>query len=65
MEQAANARQMLFRDNIRAIQVATILVFLAIVAAVVLAVMRARNFTVPITRLADAAGKLAKGVTTM
>lgn len=61
MEQAANARQMLFRDNIRAIQVATILIFMAIVAAVVLAVMRARNFTVPITHLADAAGKLAQG----
>jgi len=61
MEQAANARQMLFRDNIRAIQVVTILIFVAIVAAVVLAVMRARNFTVPITRLADAAGKLARG----
>jgi sigma-B regulation protein RsbU (phosphoserine phosphatase) len=61
MEQAANARQMLFRDNIRAIQVVTILIFMAIVAAVVLAVMRARKFTVPIIHLADAAGKLAKG----
>jgi len=61
MEQAANARQMLFRDNIRAIQVATVLIFIVIVAAVVLGVMRARNFTVPITHLADAAGKLARG----
>jgi len=61
MEQAANARQMLFRDNIRAIQVVTILIFMVIVAAVVLAVMRARNFTVPITHMADAAGKLARG----
>ena len=61
VEQANNAQQLLFRDNIRAIQVATVLIFLAIVAAVVLAVMRARNFTVPITRLADAAGKLARG----
>ena len=61
MEQAANTRQMLFRNNIRAIQVATILIFMVIVAAVVLAVMRARNFTVPITHLADAAGKLARG----
>ena len=60
-EQAANARQMLFRDNIRAIQVATVLIFLVIVTAVVLAVMRARNFTVPITHLAEAAGKLARG----
>jgi len=61
MEQAANTLQMLFRNNIRAIQVATILIFMVIVAAVVLAVMRARNFTVPITHLADAAGKLARG----
>jgi len=61
MEQAANTMQMLFRDNIRAIQVATILIFMVIVAAVVLAVIRARNFTVPITHLADAAGKLARG----
>jgi len=61
MEQVANARQMLFRDNIRAIQVVTILIFTVIVAAVVLAVMRARNFTVPIIHLAEAAGKLAKG----
>lgn len=61
VEQAENTQQMLFRDNIRAIQVATILIFMAIVAAVVLAVMRARNFTVPITHLADAAGKLARG----
>jgi sigma-B regulation protein RsbU (phosphoserine phosphatase) len=61
IEQANNAQQMLFRDNIRAIQVATVLIFMAIVAAVVLAVMRARNFTVPITHLADAAGKLARG----
>jgi len=61
MEQAANARQMLFKDNIRAIQVVTILIFTAIVAAVVLAVMRAHKFTVPITHLADAAGKLAEG----
>jgi len=43
MEQAANTRQMLFRDNIRAIQVVTILVFVVIAAAVVLAVMRARK----------------------
>jgi len=61
MEQSANTRQMLFQNNIRAVQVATILIFMVIVAAVVLAVMRARNFTVPITHLADAAGKLAGG----
>ena len=61
MEQSASAQQMLFRDNIRAIQVATVLIFLVIVTAVLLAVMRARNFTVPITHLAEAAGKLARG----
>ncbi|MHC4753475.1 MAG: PP2C family protein-serine/threonine phosphatase, partial [Planctomycetota bacterium] len=61
VEQANNAQQMLFRDNIRAIQVATVLIFTVIVTAVVLAVMRARNVTVPITNLADAAGKLAQG----
>jgi sigma-B regulation protein RsbU (phosphoserine phosphatase) len=61
VEQANNAQQMLFRDNIRAIQIATILIFIVIVVAVVLAVMRARNVTVPITHLADAAGKLAQG----
>ncbi|MHC4205303.1 MAG: SpoIIE family protein phosphatase [Planctomycetota bacterium] len=61
VEQANNAQRLLFQDNIRAIQVVTVLIFTAIVAAVVLAVMRARNFTVPITHLADAAGKLASG----
>jgi sigma-B regulation protein RsbU (phosphoserine phosphatase) len=61
MEQVANTQRMLFRDNIRAIQIVTILIFTVIVGAVVLAVMRARNFTVPITHLADAAGKLARG----
>ncbi len=61
VEQANNTQQMLFRDNIRALQIATILIFTIIVAAVVLAVMRARNVTVPITHLADAAGKLAQG----
>ncbi|MBW7989849.1 MAG: SpoIIE family protein phosphatase [Planctomycetes bacterium] len=60
-EQAENAQQMLFRDNVRAIQIATFLIFIVIVAAVVLAVMRARKLTVPITHLADAAGKLAQG----
>jgi sigma-B regulation protein RsbU (phosphoserine phosphatase) len=61
IEQANNAQQMLFRDNVRAMQIATFLVFIVIVAAVVLAVMRARKLTVPITHLADAAGKLAQG----
>lgn len=61
IEQANNAQQMLFRDNIRAMQIATFLIFIVIVAAVVLAVMRARKLTVPITHLADAAGKLAQG----
>jgi len=61
VEQANYAQQMLFKDNVRAIQIATVLIFLVIVAAVVLAVMRARNVTVPITHLADAAGKLAGG----
>jgi len=60
-EQAQNAQQILFRDNIRAMQAATILIFVVIVVAVVLAVMRARNVTVPITHLADAAGRLAQG----
>lgn len=60
-EQAENAQQMLFKDNIRAIQIATFLIFIVIVAAVVLAVMRARKLTVPIIHLADAAGKLAQG----
>ena len=61
IEQADNARQMLFRDNIRAVQIVTILIFIAIVAAVVLASMRAHKFTEPITHLANAAGKLADG----
>jgi len=61
VEQADNAQQMLFKDNVRAIQIATVLIFAVIVAAVVLAVMRARHLTVPITHLADAAGKLAQG----
>ncbi|MHC4326003.1 MAG: SpoIIE family protein phosphatase [Planctomycetota bacterium] len=61
VEQAQNTQQLLFRDNIRAIQVATALIFTAIVAAVVLAVMRARKLTIPITHLADAAGKLSRG----
>ena len=61
IEQANDAQQMLFRDNIRAMQIATFLSFIVIVAAVVLAVMRARKLTVPITHLADAAGKLAQG----
>jgi len=61
IEQANNAEQMLFRDNIRAIQVATILILAAIVTGAVLAVMRARNVTVPITHLAEAAGRLAQG----
>ena len=61
VEQANNAQQMLFRDNVRAIQIATFLIFIVIVAAVVLAVMRARKLTVPIIHLADAAGKLALG----
>ena len=61
IEQANDAQQMLFRDNIRAMQIATFLIFIVIVAAVVLAVMRARKLTVPITHLADAAGKLAQG----
>jgi sigma-B regulation protein RsbU (phosphoserine phosphatase) len=61
VEQADYAQQMLFRNNIRTIQIATVLIFFVILAAVILAVMRARNVTVPITRLADAAGKLAGG----
>jgi sigma-B regulation protein RsbU (phosphoserine phosphatase) len=61
VEQADYAQQVLFKDNVLAIQVATVLIFLAIVAAVILAVMRARKVTVPITHLADAAGKLARG----
>ncbi|MCP4614034.1 MAG: SpoIIE family protein phosphatase [Planctomycetes bacterium] len=60
-EQAENAQQLLFKDNVRAIQIATFLIFIVIVAAVVLAVMRAHKLTVPITDLADAAGKLAQG----
>ena len=61
VEQANTAQQVLFRNNIRAIQMVTILIFGVIVAAVVLAVLRARNLTVPITHLADASGKLAQG----
>lgn len=61
MEQVASTRQLLFRDNIRAIQVVTVLIFTVIVAAVLLAVIRTRNLTVPITHLADAAGRLARG----
>ncbi len=61
IEQANNAQQILFRDNVRTIQFATFLIFLVIVTAVVLAVMRARKLTVPIIHLADAAGKLAQG----
>ena len=61
IEQVTITQQMLFRDNIRAIQVATILIFAVIVVTVLLAVMRARNVTVPVTDLADAAGKLAEG----
>ena len=61
IEQAKNAQNMLFRDNVRAIQFVTFLVFIVILAAVVLAVLRARKLTVPITHLADAAGKLAQG----
>ncbi|MCP4263830.1 MAG: SpoIIE family protein phosphatase [Planctomycetes bacterium] len=61
IEQANSAQQMLFRDNVRAMQIATFLIFIVIVAAVVLAVIRARKLTVPITHLADAAGKLAQG----
>ena len=61
VEHANYAQQMRFKDNIRAIQIATALIFLVIVAAVILAVMRAHNLTVPITHLADAAGKLAQG----
>ncbi len=60
-KQAENAQQLLFRDNVRAIQTATSLVFIAIVAAVVLAVMRAHKLTVPITDLTNAAVKLAQG----
>ena len=60
-EQAKNAQQILFQDNVRAIQIATFLIFIVIVTAVLLAVMRARKLTVPITHLTDAAGKLAQG----
>lgn len=61
IEQANDAQQILFRDNVRTIQFATFLIFIVIVTAVVLAVMRARKLTVPIIHLADAAGKLAQG----
>ncbi len=61
VEQANTALQVLIRDNTRAIQIGTILIFIVIVAAILLAVMRARNLTVPITHLADASGKLAQG----
>jgi sigma-B regulation protein RsbU (phosphoserine phosphatase) len=61
IEQANNAQQMLFKDNVRAIQIATFLIFIVIVATVILAVMRARKLTMPITHLAEAAGKLAQG----
>ncbi len=61
VEQANNVQRLLFQDNIRTIEVATVLIFTVIVASVVLAVMRARNLTVPVTNLADAAGKLARG----
>lgn len=61
VEQADYAQQVLFRENLRAIQIATGLIFLVIVAAVILGVMRARDLTIPITHLADAAGKLAQG----
>ena len=61
VEQADNALNVLFRENIRAIKIATLLIFTAIVMAVLLAIIRARHLTVPITHLADAAGKLAQG----
>lgn len=61
VEQTHTALQVLIRDNVHAIQIATILIFIVIVAAIILAVMRARNLTVPITHLADASGKLAQG----
>ncbi|NQT00998.1 MAG: SpoIIE family protein phosphatase [Planctomycetes bacterium] len=61
IEQANNAQQMLFRDNVRAMQFVTFLIFIVILAAVVLSVLRARKLTVPIIHLADAAGKLAQG----
>lgn len=61
VEQANNARQTLLRDNVRSIQAATALILAVIVAGVVLAVMRARNVTAPITSLAEAAGRLAEG----
>jgi len=60
-EQADNVQQTLFRNNIRTIQVATVLIFTVIIAGVVLAVMRARNVTVPVTHLAEAAARLAQG----
>jgi sigma-B regulation protein RsbU (phosphoserine phosphatase) len=60
-EQAKNAQQILFQDNIRAIQIVTFMIFIVIVAAIVLAVLRARRLTVPITHLTDAAVKLAQG----
>jgi len=61
VEQANTALQVLIRDNTRAIQIGTILIFIVIVTAILLAVMRARNLTVPITHLADASSKLAQG----
>jgi len=61
VEQANTALQMLIRDNIHAIQIATILIFIVIVMAILLAVLRARNLTVPITHLVDGSSKLARG----
>jgi sigma-B regulation protein RsbU (phosphoserine phosphatase) len=61
IEQADNAQQVLFRNNIRGIQIFTILIFFVIVTAIVLAILKTRNLTVPITHLADASSKLAQG----
>ncbi len=61
VEQANSTLQVLFRDNIRAIQVATVLILIAIITAVVLAAMRARAHTKPIYELTEASKRLAAG----
>ncbi len=61
MDRVETARQVLIRDSVLAMQIATLVLFTAIVAAAVLAALRARNVTKPILNLADAAAKLAEG----
>lgn len=61
VEQADNAMGVLFRDNIRAIQIATILILIVIITAVVLAALRARALTQPIYEMTEASKQLAAG----